>query len=233
FSNAVFVCTNFLKGKYGGTKLYHGVDTEVFNPKGKNKSRLREKWGVPLDKKIVLFAGTPRPHKGLDDLIRALNSIDPNCRVKLLLVGGSIEGSIDGELYELSKKRIIYLGYQPHGLMPEILCLSDLVVLPQKDNLISRAQVPGKVFEAMAMAKPIVATAVSDLPEILKDCGVIVKPGEGKDLAHTIRYVLANPNVGRNMGKKARGKCVKLYSFEAMERVLFPVFQQFEKRYEA
>ncbi|MFX0201814.1 MAG: glycosyltransferase family 4 protein [Candidatus Hodarchaeota archaeon] len=233
FSNAVFVCTNFLEGKYGGTKLYHGVDTEVFNPKGKNKGRLREKWGVPLDKKIVLFAGTPRPHKGLDDLIRALNSIDPNCKVKLLLVGGRIEGSIDGELYELSKKRTIYLGYQPHGLMPEILCLSDLVVLPQKDNLISRAQVPGKVFEAMAMAKPIVATAVSDLPEILEDCGVIVKPGDTEGLAHTIRYVLANPNVGRNMGKKARGKCVKLYSFEAMARVLFPVFQQFEKRYEA
>jgi glycosyltransferase involved in cell wall biosynthesis len=130
----------------------------------------------------------------------------------------------------MSKKRTIYLGYQPHGSMPEILYLSDLVVLPQKDNHISRAQVPGKIFEAMAMAKPIVATAVLDLPEILKDCSVIVKAGDTEDLAKNVQYVLANPNVGRMLGRKARNKCVKLYSFEAMARVLFPVFQQFEKR---
>ena len=233
FSNAVIVCTNFLKGKYGGTKLYHGVDTEVFNPKGKNKRRLREKWEVPFDKKIVLFAGTPRPHKGLDDLIWALNVIDPNCKVKLLLVGGSIEGSIDGELYEMSKKRTIYLGYQPHGSMPEILYLSDLVVLPQKDNLISRAQVPGKVFEAMAMAKPVIATAVSDLPQILKGCGLIIKPGDVEDLAKNIQHVLSNPDIGRIIGKKARRKCIKSYSYKAMAEVLLPIFQQFEKRFEA
>lgn len=233
FSDAIFVCTNFLKRKYGGTKLYHGVDTDVFNPRGRNKRRLREKWGVPCDRKIVLFAGTPRPHKGLDDLILALNIIDPNCSVNLLLVGGSIEGNIDRDLYELSKRRIIHLGYQPHGSMPEILYLSDLVVLPQKDNPISRAQVPGKVFEAMAMAKPIIATAVSDLPEILNDCGVITNPGEIEDLAKNIYCILGNPNANKVMGKKARGKCIRLYSYEAMARVLFPVFQQFEKRSEA
>ena len=119
--------------KYGGIKLYHGADTEVFNPKKFNKQLLREKWGIPRDRKIILFAGTPRPHKGLDDLIRALNIIDLDGNVNLLIVGGSIEGSIDFNLYESNKKRIIYLGYQPHALMPEILHLSDLVVLPQKD----------------------------------------------------------------------------------------------------
>lgn len=230
-ARATFVASNFLKGKYGGTKLYHGVDTEVFSPKGLDKQHLRGKWRVPTDKKIVLFAGTPRPHKGLDDLIRALNIIDPDCKVHLLLVGGRIEGSIDGELYEMSKKRTIYLGYQPHGLMPDILYLSDLVVLPQKDSPISRAQVPAKVFEAMAMAKPIVSTALSDLPEILDDCGIIVEPGDIDALAKGIKFILENSATSCAMGEKARRKCVESYSYEAMGRILFPLFRQFEKKY--
>lgn len=229
-SDAIFVSSNFLKGKYGGTKLYHGADTEFFNPHGRDWNLLRDKWGVPRKKKVVLFAGTPRPHKGLGDLVRALNIIDPNSKIILLIVGGSIDGSIDRDLYERNKRRIVYLEYQPHALMPEILALSDLVVLPQKDNPISRAQIPAKVFEAMAMAKPIIATAVSDLPEILSGCGIIIKPGDIEGLARNIRYILTNPDVCRIMGEKARRKCIESYSLEAMEEVVIPVFQTFEKR---
>lgn len=229
-SDTIFVSSNFLKKKYGGRKLYHGADTAIFNPNGRDKSLLRGKWGVPRGKKIVLFAGTPRPHKGLDDLISALNIIDPNKKINLLIVGGNIGKSIDRGLYESNRKRIIHLGYQPHSLMPEMLHLSDLVVLPQKDNPIARAQIPAKVFEAMAMAKPIISTAMSDLPEILKDCGIIIRPGDIGALAENIQYILENPRIANMMGKKARKKCIKSYSYEAMARILIPVFQQFEKR---
>jgi len=160
-----------------------------------------------------------------------LNIIDPTGKVNLLIVGGSIEGSIAPDLHELNKKRTIYLGYQPHAFMPEILHLSDLVVLPQKDTLISRAQVPAKVFEAMAMAKPIISTAMSDLPEILNDCGIIIEPGNIKELAEKIKYILKNPHISHIMGKKARRKCIESYSYEAMARVLSPVFQQFESKF--
>jgi glycosyltransferase involved in cell wall biosynthesis len=155
--------------------------------------------------------------------------IDPNKKINLLIVGGDIDGSIDRDLFESNRKRIIHLGYQPHALMPEILHLSDLVVLPQKDNPISRAQVPAKVFEAMAMAKPIISTAISDLPEILKDCGIVITPGEIGGLAENIHYVLCNPSISGIMGRRARKKCIESYSYEAMARVLLPVFRQFEK----
>jgi glycosyltransferase involved in cell wall biosynthesis len=230
-SDAIFVSSNFLKEKYGGTKLYHGADTELFNPDGRDKNLLRDKWGVPRKKKVVLFAGTPRPHKGLGDLIRALNIIDSNNEIILLIVGGKIGENGDSRLYESNRKRIIHLGYQPHAFMPEILHLSDLVILPQKDNPISRAQVPAKVFEAMAMGKPVIATAVSDLPEILEGCGIIIEVGDVKALARSIQRVLRYPHMGRVMGRKARRKCIKLYSFEAMEGVLFPIFLRFEKRF--
>jgi len=227
----VFVCSNFLRRKYGGIKLYHGVNTEMFNPNGLNRQVLRRKWGIPTDKKIVLFAGTVRPHKGIDDLVRALNMVDSGGKVNLLIVGGNVQDKINFDLYGLNNKRTINLGYQPHALMPEILHLSDLVVLPQKDSFISRAQVPGKVFEAMAMAKPIIATSLSDLPEILEGCGVIIRPGDIEALAKNIQYIVENPHIGRMIGVKAREKCINSYSYEAMAKILMPVFRRFEKRF--
>ena len=81
----------------------------------------------------------------------------------------------------------------------------------------------------MAMAKPIIATNVSDLPEILNGCGWIVEPGQPKELAQAIQYVLDNPDEAANNGLLARARCKEKYSYDAMEKVLVGIFQRFEK----
>lgn len=80
----------------------------------------------------------------------------------------------------------------------------------------------------MAMAKPIIATNVSDLPEILDECGWIVEPEKPKELAKTIQYVLDNPKEAEEIGWKARQKCIEKYSWDAMEKVLVKVFGKYE-----
>ena len=49
-----------------------------------------------------------------------------------------------------------------------------------------------KILDAMAMAKPIIATNVSDIPEILDNCGWIVEPENPEQLSKSIQYVLGN-----------------------------------------
>ncbi|MFX0203618.1 MAG: glycosyltransferase [Candidatus Hodarchaeota archaeon] len=152
-----------------------------FSPKGRYINLPRERRGAPRKKKVGLFAGTPRPHNGVSNVVRALNIIDPNCGIGLLNIGGD----------------------RPRTFIPEILHHSNLVVIPQRDNFISRAQVPTKVFEAMAMAKPVIAIAVSDLREILKGCRLIIDPWDMKALAKSIQYVPENPDVDCIMGRNA------------------------------
>ena len=89
-------------------------------------------------------------------------------------------------------------------------------------------QVPAKVFDAMAMAKPIIATAVSDLPEILDSCGWIVEPASPEQLAEAIQYVINHPKEAEQMGQKARQKCIENYSWDAMEKVLVNIFRKYE-----
>ena len=90
----------------------------------------------------------------------------------------------------------------------------------------AEAQIPAKVFEAMAMAKPIIATAISDLPEILEGCGIIVEPENVPQLAGAIEAVLTDSQRADELGERARERHRKEYSWDAMETVLVDVMHQ-------
>jgi len=123
---------------------------------------------------------------------------------------------------------ILLFGTQPFTKIPEFLSMADVVVIPQRDNIATKGQVPAKVFDAMAMAKPVVATGVSDLAEILEDCGWITEPQNPEKLAQTISAVLRDLPQAENMGKKARKKCIEKYSWRALEKDLVAIFQKYE-----
>ena len=86
-----------------------------------------------------------------------------------------------------------------------------------------------KLFDAMAMAKPIISTNVSDIPEILQDCGWIVEPENPEQLAKTtIKYVLDHPVEAKEKGQKAREKCKREYSWDKMENKLVAIFEKYK-----
>jgi len=97
-----------------------------------------------------------------------------------------------------------------------------------QERAASRGQLPAKIFYAIAMAKPIIATNVSDIPEILDGCGWIVEPENPKQLAKTIKYVFDHPVEAKERGKKARQKCKREYSLEIMENKLIAIFEKYK-----
>jgi len=230
FADQITVSSSFLKEKFGGTIIWHARDTEAFSPEKFDSNSFRDKYGIGRDKKVVMFLGTPRPHKGIEDLIQAVSLL--GSRDVLLTLVGRDEGSYTMNLMRLAVgtlgDRFRSFGLQPFEKVPEFLAMSDVIVIPQKSNLATIGQVPAKVFDAMAMAKPIIATAVGDLPEILDGCGWIVKPESHEQLAEAIQYIIAHPNEAEQISQKARQKCIANYSYDAMEKVLVNVFGKYE-----
>ena len=229
-ADEITVSNNFLQDKFSGTIVWHARDTEAFNPEKFDGSSLREKYDIARNKKVVMFSGTPRAHKGIEDLIEAINLLQTQ-DVLLTLVGAD-EGSYSQNLITMADKklgeRLKAFGLQPFEKVPEFLAMSDVTVIPQKRNLASVGQLPAKVFDAMAMAKPIIATNVSDLPEILDGCGWIVEPESPEQLARAIQHVIDHPEEARQMGQKARQKCIENYSWDAMEKILVNIFRKYE-----
>ena len=177
----------------------------------------------------ILFFGTPRVHKGIDDLIQAVSLLsDPD--ILLFLVGfdnSEYSQNLVKKGKKLLKNRIKIYGLQPFDKVPEIISVSDVVVIPQRNNLATFGQIPAKIFDAMAMAKPVIATTVSSLPEILYGCGYIVNPENFVQLAEKIEFVFKNPEKARKIGKKARKKCIKYYSWNSMDKVLVELFSRY------
>jgi glycosyltransferase involved in cell wall biosynthesis len=229
-ADEITVSNSFLHSKFGGIIVWQGRDKNIFDPRKFKKELLREKYDLDRNKKIVIFSGTPRPYKGVEDLIKAVSLIrDPNI---LLLVVGVGKDEYSQKLVrvgnQLLGKKFMALALQSFEKVPELLALSDVVAIPQKLSSSTIGQVPAKVFDAMAMAKPTISTAVSDLPEILDECGWIVKPTNSKQLADAIHYVINNSEEAEKMGWKARQKFVKNYSWDAMADTLLAVFKKYE-----
>ena len=230
FADDITVSNTFLKNKFGGSIIFHGRNTVDFDPVKFDKAPIKEKLNIPINKRIIIFFGSPRPHKGIEDLVTAIQMIRSQ-DIILVLVG------IDNTPYSYTlikaatkklKKKFKVFGLQSFDTIPEFLSIADVVVIPQKKNLATLGQMPAKVFDAMAMAKAIITTNVSDLPKIIDGCGWIVEPTNPEQLAETIQHVLDNPKEAKIAGINARKKCEKHYSWDAIAETLLAIFEKYK-----
>jgi len=216
------VSSTFLQDRYGGTRVVQGVDCRVFDPSLFARGPARDALGIDPSDIVVLFAGTIGPHKGVDDLVAAIRAA-ARSDLRLLVAGPTDDPAL--RLAAAFPDIVRLLGPRPHTEMPPLLCAADIVCLPQRDVPYARAQIPAKVFEAMAMEKAIVATAVSDLPEILSDCGIVVQPNDLGALSRALAMLAGDPTRRSGLGARARARCKRLYSWDAMEDPLVSVVE--------
>jgi len=108
------------------------------------------------------------------------------------------------------------------------------VLPPEFDSALKRpltvGQTPAKIFDAMAMAKPIVATNVGDLPDILEGCGCIISPGDITALKREIEHILSHEKESKRMGELARQRFLDKYDIKAVrERVVSMICEHCKK----
>jgi glycosyltransferase involved in cell wall biosynthesis len=222
-ADAVTLHTQFLKNRFGGVYVPNGKDVSLFDPSRYDASAIKQHYNLS-EYQVLMFPGAPRPYKGLEDVLIALDKLNqPN--LKLVIVGGSPYDDYDNELIKKWSRWIIKLPKTPYNKMPEIIAAADIVVVPQKDTPAAQAQFPLKLTDGMAMAKPILATRVGDIPNILGDSGYMVDPESPEQLVTAIQGILQNPEDAIVKGGKARARCVKHYSIDAMATTLSDVLK--------
>lgn len=213
-ANGITTASKFLQNRFRGIYIPHARDTEFLNPLKYDGEKLKSELGIK-EEKIIMFLGSPKPHKGIEDLFCAIRWLKRE-DVKLLIIGASNKYPSESHLSEDIKPFVIIKEMIPFTRIPEYLACSDLVVIPQKNIPANMGQIPAKLFDAMAMAKPIISTKISDMPEIIQDCGFIVPPDSPKDLAEKIDYILRSPGEAKKMGQRARERCIEEYSLRVV-----------------
>ncbi len=231
-ANSITTATRTLQKKYGGTYLPHVKDHELLDPDRFVKAAEREKRDLPKDEKLIVFAGSPREHKGLDMLLSAIRRLERS-DVRLLIVGASNDpgDKVEAELRQVGGDWLYMLKQTPLEDLPAILAMADLVVLPQRKTRAAQAQIPSKLFDAMSMALPIVATDVSDVAEILGgDSGRVVEPENDLALADAVAEILEAPEEAEAMGRRARARLIENYSFDAFDDTIHQLIKSTARR---
>ena len=209
FCHQTTVVSRKLRARYGGTIVLHGVDRHLFNP-GRltlTKDVCRRKFRLPLESPLVLFAGTPRRHKGISTIVDAL--MCPAADNYTLVLAGNKQDHEFERAAALLGDRCVLLGFVDHLNMPSLIAAVDVVATPQHSNAFTQSQIPAKLLEAMAMAKPVVVTRVSDLALIVGENernprGWVIEPENTDQLANVLKYIYANPGEARKRGNAAR-----------------------------
>ena len=114
----------------------------------------------------------------------------------------------------------------PFDELPKHLSAADILVVPQRDTTDTQGQIPAKLFDAMAMAIPVIATHVSDIPEVLGGNGYLVQPGNPEELARTLKHVLDHPEEAKEKAGRARQRCKELYDIKIMEKKLLSLVEE-------
>ncbi|MEH2291250.1 glycosyltransferase family 4 protein [Nostoc sp.] len=223
-ADAITADTQFLLNRFGGIYIPNGKDTCLFDPQKYDPQISRQKYGL-AEYRVLMFPGAPRPHKGLEDVLMALDQLQES-DLRLVIVGGNPYDNYDEQLIERWGQWIIMLPQTSIEQMPEVVAAAHIVVVPQRDTSVARAQFPIKLMDGMAMAKPVLATRVGDIPEILNEVGYLVDPASPEQIAEQIKLIFQDLETANEVGKQARNRCLEKYSVEKMASTMESVIAQ-------
>lgn len=193
--------------------IHSGVDLRRFQAASRHLDRLPEQFDVPADATIIGFTGWLLPIKGVQVLIDAMGLVcNRSSRAHLVLVGkGDLEADLKAQCRRLGiSKNVTFLGWRRD--VENILPLFDIFVLPSLNEGMGRVLV-----EAMAAARPIVASHTGGIPDLVTDRqnGLLVPPGNPEALAAALLEIIGQPDRARRMGLAGRRMSVS-FSVEAM-----------------
>jgi len=174
-----------------------GVDLEQFNL-NISKKEARSKLNLPKDKKIVLYNGHLYKWKGAQILADASKFLNDDTLI--IFTGGTKEDVKKFKNINSKFENVIVLGHKPYSEIPYYLKSVDVLVLPNssKENISKLWTSPMKMFEYMTSKRPIVASNLISIREVLnKNNSILIKPNDPEDLALGIKKALNNDNISK------------------------------------
>jgi glycosyltransferase involved in cell wall biosynthesis len=206
--------------------LTNGVDTDVFRPEAPQTELARQ---LGLDgHRILLYAGTHGLAQGLDVVLEAAKiTRDPN--LLYVMVG---EGANKDTLVEKARQQGIgnvrFLPNQPKSLMPSLLNLAYASIIPLRRLDLFKAALPSKMFESMAVGKPLVAALWGEGAELVRSagCGLVVEPEDPRSMQAAVATLVADPGLARTMGERGREYVVRNYDRKQIAALLHDVLTE-------
>jgi len=201
----------------------NGVDTEMFRPDVYCEDVKRE---LDIGNEIIItFVGSFKKWHGIEQIPKIAKRFEGK-KIKFILIGS-------GELFDYIKRikteNMILLGAKPHEEIPKYLALSDILIAPFNDDYFKGSEFwwnPVKLFEYMSSGKPVVSYDYKEVRKIVRDAGLLAKPGDLNDFIKKLEYLIEDEDLRREMGKKGRKIAVSEYDWKIRAKQTVEVYKE-------
>ena len=199
---------------------HDGVDLNIFND---NYSRedCRKELGILCDKIIICYTGHLYHWKGVG--ILALSSKYLSNEFLIYLVGGTEEDRKSFNLFLLQNQidDVKLTGYVEPLIIPKYLAAADILVLPNIETGLSHYTSPLKLFEYMSSKRPIVASNIPAIKEILHERNaILVEAGNPSALANAIMELSKDKDLGARLADCAYSEVQKFTWYQRAKNIL-------------
>lgn len=198
------------------------VDAARFHP-GVDGSRVRDRHRLG-DRKVALFVGRLTHHKGVEHFVRAAES-SPADVVHLVVGDGPRRRSLEAMAREMPRGKVVFAGRVPHEELPAYYGAADIAALPST----SRLEAFGiAALEAMASARPVVATDIPGVTEVVEDgvTGLLVEPFSPGVLGRALGTLAGDDKRREAMGLAARERVLARFTTEKVVDALEAVYSE-------
>lgn len=214
------------------------IDPEIFDPSrfsNTDNAALRKRWDIPADAMVATFVGTFGTWHGVDFLANAVcrlinedrDWVERN-RLHFLFVGDglkmpAVRATLDDPKY---RSFVTLTGLVSQNQAPAYLATSDIFLSPHMPNPDGTAFFgsPTKLFEYMAMARPIIASDLDQIGKVLrgtylsesepeKPLAELFTPGDEEGFLVSLRRVVENPLAAADMAKRARRAALNSFTW--------------------
>lgn len=191
--------------------LRNAIDEEKFKKEYRTDEikKIKEKYGINKDDKVLLFTGRIVPEKGVLELISAIEKVK-NSKYKLIIVGSSLN-QLDAKTkyeelvekkYEKIKEKIVFTGFIKYEEIGIIYKIADLAIIPSIWN----DPAPLTIIESLVCGLPIITTESGGIPEYVnEECAIILKRDNNivNNLTQSIDFLLENEEKLKSMQEES------------------------------
>ena len=209
----VTVSNEELRKKFGGMVLPHIRDEHDFDPARYPREAIRAELGFTRADKVIVFAGTPRMHKGFTRIVTALENLKRS-NYKLLIVGSPVDNEVRRFFAGIKPGRVKVVPNVPFSDLPGYLCAGDLICLLQaREQVTAQFQMPGKFTDGLSMGIPVLATDVPPLVNLAQK-GLVELLGD-TPLDRKIDEIFSDYDAYKHKAVQNRETFLREYSYGA------------------
>ena len=169
------------------------------------KTNWRHEHGINEDAFLLVYAGIIGHAQGLEILVKAASMLSKNPRIHFLILGsGPLREDLIAKATELELKNITFAEAVGKSRMPEILACCDASIIPLKKLDLFKGAIPSKIFEVLAMKKPILLGVDGEAKELFitqGKAGIYFTPENCDELVRGILDLSDEPDLCKKLGE--------------------------------